>query len=56
MLEGYVRALSDMYDHECLTLTVGGKALKQPNIKLRESALAPYNLVICDYRQLEGGM
>ena len=56
MLEGYVQALSEKRLSDCLSLTVGGKALTQPDRLLRKIALAPYSLVICDYMQLEGGM
>ena len=56
MLEGYVRALSGTRHPESLSLRVGGKALKQPDRLLRKSVLAPYSLIICDYRRLEGGM
>ena len=56
MLEGYVRALSGMRHPDCLSLTVGGKPLRQPDRLLRKSALAPYSLFICDFKQLKGGM
>ena len=56
MLQGYAQALVGTQYLSSLSLTVGGKALRQPDRLIRESALVPYSLVICDYRQLKGGM
>ena len=56
MLQGYAQALVGTQYLSSLSLTVGGKALRQPDRLIRESALVPYSLVICDYSQLEGGM